>query len=76
MTRPLLAEMEQGFNRFEVDYRNFELKRNFTGKYDFQQCLPLHPSRRGGHREPGLGQHAASHVPALDGIQGLRGGNP
>jgi peptide chain release factor 2 len=44
----LLSEMEQTFRRFEVDFRNFELKRNFTGKYDFNNAyLSIHPGAGG-----------------------------
>jgi len=44
----LLSEMEQNFNRFEVDFRNFELKRNFTGKYDFNNAyVSIHPGAGG-----------------------------
>ncbi len=44
----LLSEMEQTFHRFEVDFRNFELKRNFTGKYDFNNAyLSIHPGAGG-----------------------------
>ena len=44
----LASEMEQGFNRFEADYRKYELKRNFTGKYDFNNAyFSIHPGAGG-----------------------------
>ena len=44
----LIAEMEQTFNKFESDYRKFELKRNFTGKYDFNNAyVSIHPGAGG-----------------------------
>ena len=40
--------MEQSHKRFEVDFRNFELKRNFTGKYDFNNAyVSIHPGAGG-----------------------------
>lgn len=44
----LLTEMEQSFKRFELDFRNFELKRNFTGKYDYNNAyVSIHPGAGG-----------------------------
>ena len=36
-----------------------------VGRGGFERQLPGGPCRRGRHREPGLGQHAAAHVHAL-----------
>ncbi len=44
----LIAEMEQTSKKFDADFRNFELKRNFTGKYDFNNAyLSIHPGAGG-----------------------------
>ncbi len=44
----LLSEMESGFKKFETEFRNFELKRNFTGKYDFNNAyFSIHPGAGG-----------------------------
>jgi peptide chain release factor 2 len=44
----LLAEMEQSYSRFEADFRKFELNRNFTGRYDFNNAyLSIHPGAGG-----------------------------
>ncbi len=44
----LLAECEENFHRFEAEFHEFELKRNFTGKYDFNNAyLSLHPGAGG-----------------------------
>jgi peptide chain release factor 2 len=44
----LLAECEQNFNKFESEFHQFELKRNFTGKYDFNNAyLSIHPGAGG-----------------------------
>jgi len=44
----LLSEMENGFKKFETEFRNFELKRNFTGKYDFNNAyFSIHPGAGG-----------------------------
>ena len=44
----LTSEMEQTFKKFEADYRKFELKRNFTGKYDFNNAyVSIHPGAGG-----------------------------
>ncbi|HVM33037.1 MAG TPA: peptide chain release factor 2, partial [bacterium] len=44
----LLSEMEASYKKFEFDFRNFELKRNFTGKYDFNNAyFSIHPGAGG-----------------------------
>jgi peptide chain release factor 2 len=44
----LVAEMKQCYQKFEADFRNFELKRNFTGKYDFNNAyFSIHPGAGG-----------------------------
>ena len=44
----LLSEMESGFKKFDTEFRNFELKRNFTGKYDFNNAyFSIHPGAGG-----------------------------
>ena len=44
----LIAEMEQSHKKFETDFRNFELKRNFSGKYDFNNAyVSIHPGAGG-----------------------------
>src|SRR5262249_49184343 len=44
----LLDEMKQGSKKFDEDFRAFELKRNFTGKYDFNNAyVSIHPGAGG-----------------------------
>jgi peptide chain release factor 2 len=44
----LIHEMEVSSKKFDVDFRNFELKRNFTGKYDFNNAyVSIHPGAGG-----------------------------
>jgi peptide chain release factor 2 len=44
----LASEMKAGFQKFEADFRNFELKRNFSGKYDYHNAyLSIHPGAGG-----------------------------
>ena len=44
----LISEMEQSFRKFEQDFRAFELKRNFTGKYDYNNAyVSIHPGAGG-----------------------------
>jgi peptide chain release factor 2 len=40
--------MEQGSKKFDQDFREFELKRNFTGRYDFNNAyVSIHPGAGG-----------------------------
>jgi len=44
----LIHEMEVSSQKFDLDFRNFELKRNFTGKYDFNNAyVSIHPGAGG-----------------------------
>ena len=44
----LVAEMKQSSQKFDADFRAFELKRNFTGKYDFNNAyFSIHPGAGG-----------------------------
>ena len=44
----LIHEMEVSSKKFDADFRNFELKRNFTGKYDFNNAyVSIHPGAGG-----------------------------
>lgn len=44
----LLAECEQNYKKFESEFHAFELKRNFTGKFDFNNAyLSIHPGAGG-----------------------------
>ena len=44
----LIAEMQQSSKKFDLDFRNFELKRNFTGKFDFNNAyVSIHPGAGG-----------------------------
>ncbi len=44
---------------------NLEFRRMFSGEMDDQQRLSGYPGGLRWYRSPGLGQHAAAHVPAL-----------
>jgi peptide chain release factor 2 len=44
----LIHEMEEGSKKFDADFRSFELKRNFTGKFDFNNAyFSIHPGAGG-----------------------------
>jgi peptide chain release factor 2 len=44
----LLDECEQNFKKFEAEFHQFEMKRNFTGKFDFNNAyLSIHPGAGG-----------------------------
>ncbi len=44
----LIEEMRQSHQKFETDFRAFELKRNFTGKYDYNNAyFSIHPGAGG-----------------------------
>ncbi len=44
----LIQEMEQSSKKFDLDFREFELKRNFTGRYDFNNAyVSIHPGAGG-----------------------------
>ena len=44
----LLDELKKAYQKFEAEFREFELKRNFTGKYDFNNAyFSIHPGAGG-----------------------------